>query len=195
MFFFLSNSEVYTKSPPEFFIWSICLNCSNSVNHNQVQGLSRSKYSLLGLPFGGIEPATSRWFHLEAPSNQTSYPLRHVFLPYNSEWIFGTYKRNVSITFLFTIAHKAFFLKISQIFFLWGYSKRWQVKQIAPDLNRGMSSNFFGGRGAEKCKPCKICRRMCDVYEGACFNPPPKSLQMSYIKVYGNKFDSKRQSM
>ena len=43
--------------------------------------LSYNKYSLLFLPVVGIEPATSEWFHSEALSNQTPYPLPHVSLP------------------------------------------------------------------------------------------------------------------
>ena len=45
------------------------VNCSNSVDHDRVQMLSYSKYSLLVLLVVGIEPATSRWFYSEAFSN------------------------------------------------------------------------------------------------------------------------------
>ena len=58
---------------------------------------SYNYYSLLFLPVCGIEPATSGWFHSEALSNYMPYPLCHISLPGNSEWIFGTYKPNVSI--------------------------------------------------------------------------------------------------
>ena len=68
--------------------------------------LSNSKYSLLVFPVVGIEPATSRWFHSEAPSNQMPYPLRHVSL---LEWIFGTYKTNVSISFKKNLKKTLFF--------------------------------------------------------------------------------------
>ena len=61
------------------------VDCSNSVNHYWVQVMSYSKYSLLFLPVVGIEPATSRWFHSEAFSNETSYPLHHVSLPDNKD--------------------------------------------------------------------------------------------------------------
>ena len=39
--------------------------------------------------------------------------------------------------------------------------------QSAPSLNRGLSLNFLV---AEKCKPCEIYRRMCEVYWEACFS-------------------------
>ena len=45
---------------------------SNSVNHDQVQALWDSKYSLLFLPVAGIEPADD--------FNQKHTPLRHVSL-------------------------------------------------------------------------------------------------------------------
>ena len=67
------------------------------MNHNRIQGLSYDKYSLLFLPTVGIETATFRWLHSEVFSKQTPYPLRYVSLPDNSEWMFGTYKPNVSI--------------------------------------------------------------------------------------------------
>ena len=57
------------------------VNSSNSVNHDQVQVLSCRKYSFLVLPVVRIEPATSRRFNSESPSNQTPYLLRHVSLP------------------------------------------------------------------------------------------------------------------
>ena len=53
---FMSNLGVYTESQTE------PLDSSNSVNHDGVQVL----------PVVGIEPATSRWFHSEAP-NQMPY--------------------------------------------------------------------------------------------------------------------------
>ena len=41
------------------------------------------------------------------------------------------------------------------------------ANQNAPGLNRGPSSNFWE---AEKCKPCEIYWRMCDVYKGTRFS-------------------------
>ena len=81
--YFMSNSGVRT---------------AKSVNHDRIQALSYCKYSLLFLPLVGIEPATSRWFNSEALPNQMPYPLCYVSLLDNSEWIFRTYKPNVSIT-------------------------------------------------------------------------------------------------
>ena len=49
----------------------------SSVNHDQVQVFSYSKYffvCLLFLLVVGIEPATSRWFHTEALSDKIPYP-------------------------------------------------------------------------------------------------------------------------
>ena len=54
---FMSNHRVYTESRIETFIRTIGIDCFNSVNHDQVQGLSYSKYSLSFLPVVGIEPA------------------------------------------------------------------------------------------------------------------------------------------
>ena len=51
---FLSTSGAYTE------LLSTRINCSNSINHNWVQVLSYSKYSLLFLPVVRIEPANSR---------------------------------------------------------------------------------------------------------------------------------------
>ena len=70
--YFVSNSGAYRKTRIDPFIQSTGVDCSNSVNHDQVQMLSFSKYPLLVLSAVGIEPATSRWFHSEALSNQTS---------------------------------------------------------------------------------------------------------------------------
>ena len=58
-----------TKSWSEPFIWTTGVDWSNSINHNHIQVLSNSKYSLLFLPVVGIEPETFRWLHLEALSN------------------------------------------------------------------------------------------------------------------------------
>ena len=58
--FFTLNSGVHKESWTGPFIRSTEVDCSNSVNYNQVQVLSYSKYSLLFLPVVGIEPATSR---------------------------------------------------------------------------------------------------------------------------------------
>ena len=96
-------------NPHRISSWTLYLNLecrlSNSVNYDWVQVLSYSKYSLLVLPVVGIEPATSRWFHSEALSNQTLYPLHHVSLLDNSEWIFGTYKPNMSVNSCDTPLH------------------------------------------------------------------------------------------
>ena len=61
---FMLNSGVHTESQTESFIWTTRVDCSNSVNHDQVQVLSYSKYSLLFLPVVGIEPATSQMISL-----------------------------------------------------------------------------------------------------------------------------------
>ena len=66
---FMSNSEAFIESRTAAFIWTTREDCSNSVNYDWVQVLSYSKYSSLLLLVVGIEPATSRWFHLEALSN------------------------------------------------------------------------------------------------------------------------------
>ena len=66
------------------------------------------------------------------------------------------------------------------------YSKWKQIKQIAPDLNRGLSSNFCWLRMSE---PSEIYR-LSDVYGEACFN-----LQIDKMWVYHYKSLSKRQSM
>ena len=47
--------------------------------------------------------ATSRSFLLEVPSNKMAYPLRHVFLLDNSEWIFRTYRPNFFIMIFFPL--------------------------------------------------------------------------------------------
>ena len=116
---FHDESRVHTESRTESFIWPTWVDCSNSVNYDQVQVLSYSKYSSLFLPVVGIEPATSRGFYSEAPSNQTSYPVQHVSLPSNSEWIFGTYKPYVSIRFLFQASYQKF--RQINIILLWIY--------------------------------------------------------------------------
>ena len=59
---FMSNSGVHTESRTEFFIWTTRVDYSNSLNHDRVQVLSYSQYSLLALAVVGIEPATSRWY-------------------------------------------------------------------------------------------------------------------------------------
>ena len=76
----MSNFEAHTEYRPEPFIWTIRVDCSNSVNHDRVQMLF----------LVGIEHAPpSRWFYSEAFSNQMPDPLYHVSLPDNSEWILG----------------------------------------------------------------------------------------------------------
>ena len=69
---FLSNMGVHTES-----------RTIPIVNYDRVQVSSYSKHSLLVLPVTGIELATCRWFHPEAPSNQTPYPLHHMSLKDN----------------------------------------------------------------------------------------------------------------
>ena len=49
----------YTESWTEPFIWTPGVNGSNSVDYDQVQVLSYSKYSLLVLLVVRIEPSTS----------------------------------------------------------------------------------------------------------------------------------------
>ena len=115
---FMSNSGVFTESRTEFFLWTTGVDSSKSVNHDQIQLLCYVNYSLLVLPVVRIEPATSRWFPSEAPSIKTPYPLHHVSLQNNAEWIFGTYKPNVAITFFFTQAHIGIIL--NQAFFING---------------------------------------------------------------------------
>ena len=63
------NSGVNTESRTELFIWNTMVDYSNSVNHECLQVFIYSKVSLLFLPVVGIEPAISRWFHYDAPSN------------------------------------------------------------------------------------------------------------------------------
>ena len=52
--------------------------CSNFINHNQVQVLCYNKYSLLFLPVVKIEPSTSRWFHFGSSLTKCLYLLHHV---------------------------------------------------------------------------------------------------------------------
>ena len=56
----MSNLGVHTERGTEPFIWTTGVDCSNSVNHDQVEVLSYREYSLLFLPVIGIEPATAR---------------------------------------------------------------------------------------------------------------------------------------
>ena len=78
---FTSNSGTHTEPGTEPFIWSSGVDCSSSFNHDRIQLLSHSKYSLLFLPVVGTEPATSRGFNLEALSNQTPHTQRHMSWP------------------------------------------------------------------------------------------------------------------
>ena len=66
---FMLNSLGHAEFQTEPFIWTTEVDYSKSVNHEWVQVLSCSKYSLLLLPVVRIEPVTSRWFHSEALSN------------------------------------------------------------------------------------------------------------------------------
>ena len=77
--------ELIIESWIELFIWTTGVECSNSVNHDWIQVLSYSKYSLLVLPVVGIEPATTWGFYPETLSNQTTYPLHHVSLLDNKD--------------------------------------------------------------------------------------------------------------
>ena len=108
---------------------------SNSANYDRVEVLSIVSIPSFQL-LVGIEPAISRWYHSEALFNRTSiFAVPCVQLD-KSEWIFGTYKPNVSINlwdtthyyhvrFLFTFAHivmifyKAFLINESQIIFIY----------------------------------------------------------------------------
>ena len=61
--------------------------------------------------------------------------------------------------FLFLFCFVLFFALL-----FWGYSKWWQIKQCAPDLNRGLSSNFGGLRNAnpvEFTEEYVMCTRKC----------------------------------
>ena len=78
---FMSNLGAHTESWTEPFIWTTGVDCSNSYNHDQVQILNYSKYSLLFLPVVEIESATSWWFYSKALSNKMSYPLHSESLP------------------------------------------------------------------------------------------------------------------
>ena len=98
--FFMSNSGVHTESRTEPFIWITRVDCFSSVKHDQVQVLSYRKYSLLVLPFVGIEPVTSIWFHSEALSNQKPYPLSHVSLPDNWFLKYTNKKMDTKLLFL-----------------------------------------------------------------------------------------------
>ena len=77
---FVLNLGAHTESQTELFIWTTGIEFSNSVNHDQVQVVSYSKYSLLVLPIVGIKPATFRWFLSETPPYQTPNSLRHMSL-------------------------------------------------------------------------------------------------------------------
>ena len=61
-FIFMWNSRVYIEPRNG-------VDCSIFVNHQLVQIISCSKYSLLFLPVIRIEPATSWWFHSKALFN------------------------------------------------------------------------------------------------------------------------------
>ena len=58
------NLGVHTESQIEPFIWTTGVNCSNSLNHDQVQVLSYSKYSLLllGLKLQSPDDFTQKYF-------------------------------------------------------------------------------------------------------------------------------------
>ena len=92
---FILNSWIHKES----FIWITGVDCPKSINQDWVQVLNYCKYPLLVLPVVGIEPATSKWFHLKNmfQSNALSTTL---CVSDNTEWTFGIYKPNVSITIL-----------------------------------------------------------------------------------------------
>ena len=87
----MSKLGVHRQPPTDPFIWTLWVDYSNSVHHDREQELIYDTYSLLILLFVGIEPAASSRFQSGVLSNQTPYPLRHVLLPDNSDWIFETY--------------------------------------------------------------------------------------------------------
>ena len=66
----MPNSGVHPELWTELFIWTTDVDSSNSVNHDRTQVFSYRKYFVLFLLVVEIEPAISRWFHLEALSNQ-----------------------------------------------------------------------------------------------------------------------------
>ena len=78
---FMSDTGVHTEFRTEHFIWITGVVCSNSVNHGRIKVLCYSKYSSSFFHVVGTEPATSKWFHSETPSDQVPYPLHHVSLP------------------------------------------------------------------------------------------------------------------
>ena len=78
-----------------------------------------------------------------------------------SDFFFSKYKLcNVWNWFITKI------ILISQKYLFWDFSKWQQIKQTAPGLNKGLSSNFLVGK---KWKPWEIYRRMYDVYREVCF--------------------------
>ena len=127
-------------NPHRISNWTPEIDCSNSVNHNQIQVLSY-KYSLLFLLVVGIEPTTFRWFHLSTFLPNALYTVLD-----NSEWIFGTYKPNVStnlwdtplhyyIRCFCTIAHITIFFFFA---WLWFTEIEWltyvvQIKGLVPN--------------------------------------------------------------
>ena len=103
---------VHTESPTEPFLWSTGVDCFTSVNHDR-EKVIYGMYYLVFLLVVGIKPATSRWFHLEALSNQMPHPQRNVSLPDNSEGI------HLGLTHLmFPSTHEILFsTNISNVFF------------------------------------------------------------------------------
>ena len=87
----MSNSKAYTELRTEPFIQSTGVYCFNSVNHNWVEVLSYSKYSLL---FTCSQDWTC---NLQIISLKTSLTKRqYLLIPWvlqnDSEWNFWTYK-------------------------------------------------------------------------------------------------------
>ena len=72
----MSNSGAHTEPRTEPFIQSTGADYSKSVNYDQVQVLSYSKYFLLGMNL-----QTPEDFHSGSLFNQTPYLLGHVSLP------------------------------------------------------------------------------------------------------------------
>ena len=85
-------------------------------------------YDILYLPVVGIEPTTSRWFHLEALLNQTLISIVLCVILDNSEWIFATYKPNVSINSWDTTHYYYIrFFYLSSYCFFFSFEKQWKA--------------------------------------------------------------------
>ena len=105
----MSNSGVHTESPTEPFILTTGVDCSNSVNHDQVQMLSYSKYSLLVLSVAKDEINSlniqkfmqilqilnlqKQYFHLfpSKPWAENDTITHYISIIYTSQYIQNTY--------------------------------------------------------------------------------------------------------